>query len=283
MVSTDAAGSLAAAVSRYLKFATRRHANRCLRGGRKPALLAAMDARIVDAGEHRMLYDPAQWPSASPADLDVERWRARGARPASGGRGNAWFLPLEAGREWVLRHYLRGGMARHVSRDAYVWLGAERTRAWREFRLLQALARQGLPVPVPVAARITHCGLRYRQDLVTERVADSQPLCDVLTERPLPAAGWRQLGRTLARFHAAGLFHADLNAANLLLQGTDHFYLIDLDRGTLGARPGQQARSVRRLRHSLDKYTRLRPGFHFDRADWLALQQGLAEPSSEGA
>ena len=42
---------------------------------------------------------------------------------------------------WVLRRYLRGGMAARFARDRYLWLGEERTRSFRELRLLAELLR----------------------------------------------------------------------------------------------------------------------------------------------
>lgn len=236
-----------------------------------------MDARILDDRHHRLLYDPAQWPAISAADFDVERWLARGARATDAGRGSAWFLPLTDGREWVLRHYRRGGLVGKLLLDRYLWIGSERSRAWREFRLLQHLRSLALPVPIPVAARISRQGVRYRQDLVTVRIPASRPLSAELAERPLPSAAWAALGATLGRFHAAGVYHADLNADNVLFEAPDRFHLIDFDRGALGASAARQGASIRRLRRSLDKFARHQPGFHFAVADWQALIQGLSQ------
>lgn len=225
-------------------------------------------------GHQHLLFDPALWPDISADQLTVEHWRAQGAHAAAAGRGNAWFLARPDGEHWVLRHYQRGGLIRKLSPDRYIWLGAARSRAWREFRLLQALTAAGLPVPRPVAAGVTVAALRYRQVLVTQRIADAVPLSARLAEAALDAGEWRTLGRVLAQFRDAGVGHADLNAANILWRAPDRFFLIDFDRGRQPASAAFQSRSIRRLRHSLDKFCRRQPGFHFSEADWQALLQG---------
>jgi len=101
-----------------------------------------------------MLSDPACLgnlpPDAVESIFDPQFWRARGELTAvTAGRGSAWFL----GRQWVLRHYRRGGFIARLSRDGYVWAGEDRVRAFAEWRLLDIMRQRGLPVPRPVAAR----------------------------------------------------------------------------------------------------------------------------------
>ena len=101
----------------------------------------------IDRGA--ILYDPR--PVAEPGAqlFDPEFWRARGAlSELPGGRGSILLIE-DAGRSWVLRRYLRGGLAARFARDRYLWLGEERTRSFRELRLLAALHARGLPVPPP--------------------------------------------------------------------------------------------------------------------------------------
>src|SRR3546814_1403765 len=74
----------------------------------------------------------------------------------------------------VLRNYLRGGMAEKVSRDRYVWRGADRTRSFAEFRLLRDLLKQDLPVPRPIAASYLREGPFYRASILMERLLRSE-------------------------------------------------------------------------------------------------------------
>jgi 3-deoxy-D-manno-octulosonic acid kinase len=69
----------------------------------------------------------------------------------SAGRGNTMIVG-RAGGEFVLRHYLRGGLPGRLIRDAYLWTGERQTRAFAEWYLLSKLVRMGLPVPRPAAA-----------------------------------------------------------------------------------------------------------------------------------
>ncbi|MCC7635076.1 3-deoxy-D-manno-octulosonic acid kinase [Stenotrophomonas rhizophila] len=156
-------------------------------------------------------------------------WAERARPVGEGGRGGAWFVDAPFGPS-VLRRYLRGGMAARFSRDAYLWRGADRTRSFAEFRLMRALRALKLPVPRPIAAFYMRDGLRYRAAILMERLEGVRSLAD----RALVAgrgAPWEETGRLIARFHRAGLDHADLNAHNILFDANGHGWLIDFDRG----------------------------------------------------
>jgi 3-deoxy-D-manno-octulosonic acid kinase len=110
------------------------------------------------------------------------------ADSSRGGRGAVWRIETPAGRA-VLRHYRRGGAVARLSRDRYLWTGRERTRSFREFRLLAALDLRGLPVPAPLAARYLRCdALRYTADLLTLEIADARTLHWRRWARPWPAS-----------------------------------------------------------------------------------------------
>ncbi len=69
-----------------------------------------------------------------------------------------------------------------------------------------------------------------------------------------------RVGGAIARFHAAGAYHADLNAHNVLLTDAE-VWLVDFDRGELRepARLWQQA-NLARLQRSLHKLGAAREG-----------------------
>src|SRR3546814_14621825 len=88
------------------------------------------------------------------------RWE-RAQPVGDGGLGCAGYIDDTHGH-CVLRNDLRGCMAEKVSRDRYVWRGADRTRSFAEFRLLRDLLKQDLPVPRPIAASYLREGPFYR-------------------------------------------------------------------------------------------------------------------------
>ena len=56
---------------------------------------------------------------------------------------------------------------------------------------------------------------------------------DRLHQRSDAAVGGRRFRRLVARFHRAGVDHADLNAHNLLFNPQGKGWMIDFDRGAL--------------------------------------------------
>lgn len=181
-----------------------------------------------------------------------EYWGEQARQVTSGGRGGAWFVDTPIGPA-VLRRYLRGGWAAHVSRDAYLWRGANQTRSFAEFRLTRALHADGLPVPRPIAASYRRHRIGYRAAILVERLQGVRTLaeCAALAAGDAP---WEATGRLVARFHRAGLDHADLNASNLLFDDSDHGWLIDFDKGRLRIPDtGWRERNLSRLRRSLLK------------------------------
>ncbi|TDR51825.1 3-deoxy-D-manno-octulosonic acid kinase [Halomonas ventosae] len=197
-------------------------------------------------------------PLLPPHGFDPDYWRDAGRVIGEApGRGASLFLdasPFEAGAQWVLRPYRRGGLIARLSDDRYLWTGLERTRAFRESRLTADLHARGLPVPRPVAARVTRHGLTYDAALITERIPGARALADLLQQDEAGAALLARVGTTIRRFHDAGLDHVDLNARNLLVDPQDEVWLIDLDRCRLRPEGAWQAGNLARLERSLVKF-----------------------------
>ncbi len=176
------------------------------------------------------------------------------------------------------RRYFRGGVMARVNRSTYLGVRVAATRMWREFHLLARARALGLPVPEPVAARcIRTSPVTYRGDLLTRWVRDTRTLTSRLAEGPLPPEAWHAIGRVLRRFHDAGVFHADLNADNVLLDDAGDVHLLDFDKGRL--RPSAAAwrdAMLARLRRSLGRKRAALPGFAYDDVrDWPRLLAGL--------
>lgn len=200
---------------------------------------------------------------------------------ADAGRGGAWYVGDETG-DYVLRHFRRGGMAARLSRRHYVATGAASSRAFREFDVLARLRAAGLPVPLPVAAAYWRRGVFYRAALVIERIPEVTTLAARLAAAPLSRGDWRDLGALVARLHAAGACHADLNAHNVLIDAAGGFHLIDFDRARMRAPGRWQRANLARLRRSLDKLAAEGP-LHFREADWQAFESAYAASSSASA
>jgi 3-deoxy-D-manno-octulosonic acid kinase len=243
-----------------------------------PASVAGDEVLAPIAGG-AMLYDGSRLGQAETAVFDPAHWQARGAlESARGGRGTVAFVRAPGGERWVLRHYRRGGLVAKVLEDAYLYTGAERTRAFREWRLLRQLRCWGLPVPEPVAARYVRAGFVYRADLVTVELPVRRTVTMALTDGPLAPDTWVALGRCIGRLHARGVQHADLNANNLLLgEQDDSVYVLDFDRGRVRRRGGWEQKVLARLDRSLRKVTADLPRDRFGPEQWRSLLAGVEE------
>jgi len=212
-----------------------------------------MTVKQQESGRAVILYDDELLDHADTA-LFAPPMSAASAPSVIGGRGSAWILK-HGDDEWVLRHYRRGGLPGRFIRDLYLWTGLEATRAWREWRLLHSLYKEELPVPQPVAAQVLRGGLFYRADLVTRRIPGASSVAERIAADGGSRIPWSEVGRTVRRFHDAGVWHADLNAHNLLLDGQLRVYLIDFDRGMRRGPGAWKAANLARLRRSLNKVT----------------------------
>lgn len=215
------------------------------------------------------IYDGSIIPDIS-SNLFTAEFHRQNASLLSEGVGRAPVQYIRLGQtECVLRHYHRGGLVGKLIKDHYIWTGLEKTRAWREWQLLHSMVQMQLPVPKPVAAQVVHGGLWYTADLITERVPDAVSLTQGLQQESVPEALWRNIGETIQRFHAAGVYHADLNAHNVLLSGLSSVYLIDFDKGEIrDPLPHWQLNNVSRFKRSLLKLKNTLPVFHFNESDW---------------
>ncbi len=200
-----------------------------------------------------MWWRPSQaGETAGAALFDPASHGAAARQVGVGGRQAAWFI-VAGGREAVLRHYRRGGLVGRLIERSYLWTGEARTRPVAEFSVMDRLHAAGLPVPQPLAAAVWRAGLSYRGALVTARVPGARALAERLGHGD-DAALCQAAAGVIARMHAHGVWHADLNAYNILFDADDAAWLIDFDR----AREGQLDDAARlgnlaRLQRSLEK------------------------------
>lgn len=236
-----------------------------------------MDAQIHADNDGTILFDADTVPRIDHAWFDPVYWERVGAlQGRGGGRASACFIDTPAGA-CVLRHYHRGGMVANLLGDRYLWTGRENTRCFAEFRLLARMLDMQLPVPAPVAARYRRHGLRYSADLITRRIDQAQTLSECLQAGRLDAGMAEECGMLVGRFHARGVWHADLNAHNILVT-PGGMVMIDFDRGRM-RQPASAWReaNLSRLQRSLLKLGAARDGEDaFLEQTWMPLMRGYA-------
>jgi 3-deoxy-D-manno-octulosonic acid kinase len=215
------------------------------------------------------------------AEIDDARFRPAGwlhAEPVHGtlgsaGRGNTLYVG-NVPRQFVLRHFMRGGLVGKMVRDAYVWQGEDKTRSFAEWRMLAKMAGKGLRVPRPAAARYQRRGLFYTADIITVRIPNVVPLSEAIAGQPKSAEFWESLGKAVHEFHADGVHHADMNAYNLQIDDDGNLWMLDFDRGSFLPPGPWQQRTLSRLHRSLQKIISLNPKLHFRAENWEQFLSG---------
>jgi 3-deoxy-D-manno-octulosonic acid kinase len=181
------------------------------------------------------------------------------AEPIARGRGAAYRATLPGGVRAVVRPYRRGGLLGRIVRATYLGVGVQ-PRPLRELVVTAGARSRGVAAAEVLAARIEG-RVVYRGTLVTAEIVGATPLIDALAGEASTrrAALGTAAGRAVARLHAAGVVHADLNLTNILVTGTvdaPTAMLVDFDRAQLANAPlGARARRrmLRRLARSARK------------------------------
>lgn len=229
-----------------------------------------------------MVFDAALPESPTQAWFDPAFWQGQSrVRSSGGGRGGVAFLDTPVG-SCVLRHYHRGGWMAPLLGDRYLWNGRTHSRGFAEFRLLAELFLRGLPVPAPIAARYQRRGPYYTADLITRTIEGAETLAQVIGGRRMDAAMAEQVGELVARFHEAGVDHADLNAHNIL-SAADRLWLIDFDCGEIRATgTAWKLANLARLKRSLLKVGACdHDEAVLDREIWAPLMRGYERASGQ--
>jgi hypothetical protein len=189
-----------------------------------------------------------------------------------GGRGGTRRIVLAGGKVVYCRKYLRGGFARHFTRDLYL-LRPE--RPIHELIVTETARAAGCPVPTVLACAVEDVGPFYRGWIVTEAVEPVRPLIEVLgavsgADRARLLDAVRDAVESL---HRIGIYHVDLTGYNVLVRDDLTPVLLDFDRAKV-AGPCVRARAARsfaRLRRSLVKLASGR-GVVLSAEDWRRLE-----------
>jgi 3-deoxy-D-manno-octulosonic acid kinase len=239
------------------------------------------DVRIVREGHHTMLAATALGEVPVAAWFDAEEWQRAGAVALeTSGRG-AVLIVAHGDDRWVLRHYHRGGLVARFIEDHYLWLGLERTRAFREWRLLRRLRDAGLPVPNPVAAHVYRTGAIYTADIITSYLPNTRKLSWFIEQGQVPSDCWRKIGRLVRAVHDHGVDHPDVTAHNLLLDDRADVFLVDFDNAYVKPAGEWRRLGVERLQRSLRKVA-LETGTEFDAHAWREVERGYESPQAPG-
>ena len=223
-----------------------------------------------------ILYDKAIINQISAQHFTPEGWphaEVLTGMLRSGGRGNTFFVGNVA-KQFVLRHYQRGGLVGKLIHDTYMFSGADKTRSFSEWRLLDKLAANNLNVPRPAAARFVQHGTFYRADIITVSIPDVMSLSQYIALADRDEAFWHSIGAAIWSFHQAGVYHADMNAYNLQIDKDGDLWMLDFDKGSLRAPGRWQQQTLSRLHRSLTKVVRLEPQLHYRGANWEQLLAG---------
>jgi 3-deoxy-D-manno-octulosonic acid kinase len=213
-------------------------------------------------------FRPSGWPHAEPLRGELR----------SAGRGNTMYVG-NIPRQFVLKHYMRGGLLGKLVRDKYVFKGEDDTRCFAEWRMLAKMAQYNLCVPRPAAARYIRHGPFYTADIITVRIPGVIPLSKFIAGAPREPDFWSRIGAEIFGFHAAGVYHADMNAYNLQIDADERLWMLDFDKGRLRAAGPWQQQTLERLHRSLRKICALDPSLKFRARDWSALLEGYFNAS----
>ncbi|MCW9014675.1 MAG: 3-deoxy-D-manno-octulosonic acid kinase [Gammaproteobacteria bacterium] len=222
-----------------------------------------------------ILYDSSVIDSPDPMLFDPKWLHAHGeTEQIKTGRGDAWLINYQE-HDWVLRRYRRGGMVAKFNKKYYLGWCLEATRAWKEWHLLYAMHELGLPVPRPVAATVCWSYSRlvpvYQAGILINKIPGAETLADKLKKDSLSETEWNAVGRCIRKFHDASVFHADLNADNILFDENQKIYLIDFDRGEFRQSNHWKNSNLDRLNRSLTKLMYLNARFYYAASCWNYL------------
>jgi len=210
---------------------------------------------------HAQLFDPA-WLKQNHCIVNS----------ASAGRGSTHFLRVDDS-QLVLRQYRRGGLVRSISDESYIWTGLKRTRAWREFDVLEKLEQHALAAPRPYACMVIKTKLSYTASLITYFLPGTT-LAEHICTGNLSSETWYAIGQRIRQFHDLGVYHADLNAHNILIDEQGTVTLIDFDRAKFISPNARWTTSnLSRLKRSLNKIGSSGP-VSYDQTSWQVLIEG---------
>jgi len=205
-------------------------------------------------GSQAIVYDADRISEPELNLFDPQFWLSSGKVVGkAAGRGNTLMVETPFG-DAVLREYLRGGAVAKISRNRYVFSGFARSRPFAEASVMAKLEDLKMPIPGLLGGVCHRHGLSYTAALLTLRIPNAVPLADLLPGFSGTDAIWTEIGKCVRKFHLAGLYHADLNVSNIMVDPSGKIWLIDFDRARfLETGSSQFKNNLDRLLRSLRK------------------------------
>ncbi len=170
------------------------------------------------------------------------------------GRGGIRIVDV-AGRKFVCRQYLHGGLLRAFTRDLF--LSADRSK--EEADILRCLKERGFPVITPFAT-LTESGMFTKKlYLVTELEVGAINLLDYLRRSGKMARlrAVRRFAELLWGLEQAGVYHPDLHLRNVVLTAQGDMLFLDFDKAVRKSiTPADSEAMLSRLVRYVDKMER---------------------------
>lgn len=128
----------------------------------------------------------------------------------------------------VIKFYRRGGLIRHVMRDAYLRSGQVRSAA--EYAMLKKVKGLGISCPEPLVWAIRG-GLFYKAFLVTREIENQQSLVDLCRDNTdLCSEAIYKTAAQVALLIKNRIHHVDLHPGNVLVDDHGNVHIIDFDK-----------------------------------------------------
>jgi len=195
---------------------------------------------------------------------------ARASTTGTGNRAGAFRLNVGDAPELFARRAKRGGLIRYLLTDLYFGFDP---RPLRELAVTVEARRRGIAVADPMGAMVERAGFgAYRGFFLTRAIAgltlweflqtDDDPIVRELV--------LRQVREAIDAMHERGLFHADLNLNNVMVENASESFavkLLDLDKARLERGALSMTRRQANYARLLRSARRLDPhGRHIDAA-----------------
>jgi 3-deoxy-D-manno-octulosonic acid kinase len=171
-----------------------------------------------------------------------------------GGRTSATPAQLDGIGSVVIKHYRRGGLMRYFIKHRYLKFG--KTRAQREFELLDIVATLGINIPQPIA--YAHRGhLFYRAWLITREIHQPLSLAYLsLQDEKKTSMAMASVIEQISLLIQNDILHVDLHPGNAVVDAAGKVYLLDFDKGRVyyGNRQKLKDLYLARWRRAVKKY-----------------------------
>lgn len=171
-----------------------------------------------------------------------------------GGRTAVTPLQLDGIGAVIIKHYRRGGLMRYVIKRRYLKFG--KTRAQREFELLELVAKLGLNVPRAIA--FAYRGrILYRAWLVTRKIHQPISLARLsLQDQKKTRMAMASVIEQIVLLIQNDILHVDLHPGNVVVDVREQVYLLDFDKGRVyhGKRQTLKDRYLARWQRAVSKH-----------------------------